>query len=71
MIKMLQIHAPHFSAGCEVCREKRKDRTQGIVVAGCAPIIKYMEGWLELTVRKYCDKKGWRVDTLIIPNEEE
>lgn len=47
---VLQLEAPHFTAGVLV----RDDR-----VVEAAPILKYMLGWSRGRVEKYCDKKSW------------
>ena len=33
-----------------------------------APIIGYMIGWNYGRVKEYCDKKGWSIENLTIPN---
>lgn len=48
-----RIEAKHFCAGGEL---------EGAVVTRAAPIIAYMIGWDAHKVRRYCDRKNWRVE---------
>ncbi len=51
-LSLLRITAPHFCAGLEtdsVCRR-------------AAPILKYMVGWTQSQVRRYCRRKGWKIE---------
>lgn len=53
---MIQINSPHFSAGVVLTRQGRLGQW---VVDQTAPILKYMVGWGQTEVCKYCNKKGW------------
>lgn len=49
---MLIITAPHFTVGLEVF--------EGEVIKA-PPIVRYMIGWSERKVCRYCASKGWQV----------
>ena len=58
-MKSFQITALHFTAGGEYGHDGRTNH----IVSRAAPIIRYLIGWTESSVRSYCIKKGWKYDT--------
>ena len=55
--ELFQVKAPYFYAGVVIENNK---------VTTVAPILKYMKGWSQTEVQRYCDNKGWyfeKVDT--------
>ena len=52
---LLQVTAPYFCAGVEIKNDK---------VTTCAPILKYMSGWSEFEVKRYCNNKHWDVEVV-------
>lgn len=52
---MLQIKAPHFTAGLVLSSYPNYN-----LCTRAAPIIKYMVGWTEAKIVKYCERKNWR-----------
>ena len=50
---MLRISSPYFVAGVIL---------ENDIVRWPAPILKYMRGWSEASVREYAAKKRWTVD---------
>jgi hypothetical protein len=50
---LLRITAPHFVAGVVLLNDR---------VSTCAPILRYMYGWDEVKIRRYCSKKHWNVE---------
>jgi hypothetical protein len=51
---LLTIDAPHFY--CGVLRNN--DR-----VIRAAPIVRYLLGWNADRLKRYCAKRGWRIET--------
>lgn len=58
MAIVIQIQAPHFTAGAIIMEGR---------VLSAAPIIKYMQGWRWNELSWYTNKKGWTVK--IVHNE--
>jgi hypothetical protein len=52
---LLMIDAPHFCCGV-VFRENQ--------VIRAAPIVHYMRGWNADRLKRYCAKRGWRVEAV-------
>ncbi len=54
---LLTIDAPHFFCGV-VLREDK--------VIQAAPIVRYMLGWNAQRLKRYCQRRGWRVEAVTI-----
>jgi len=48
--ELFQVKAPYFCAGIVIKNDK-------VIAQG--PILKYMKGWSQAEVQRYCDNKGW------------
>ena len=61
--ELFQVKAPYFYAGIVIENNK---------VIAQSPILKYMKGWSQAEVQRYCDNKCWdfkKVDTShVMPN---
>ena len=55
-----RIEAPHFTAGLET----RATEIGGRRVISAPPIIKYMIGWSEEHVERYCAERQWRLNVI-------
>ena len=55
---LLRITTPYFVAGVVV----------ETVVTEAAPIVKYMIGWTAEAVCSYCQKKGWKIESINMHN---
>jgi len=52
MEKLLQIKSSYFTAGVVLVND---------VVTKAPSIVKYMNGWPYIAVRKYCSEKKWKL----------
>jgi hypothetical protein len=52
---LIRITAPHFCAGVVIVDGK---------VTRCAPILRYMRGWITDSVHAYCKFKHWQAENL-------
>lgn len=58
---VFQISSPYFTAGGVIGCPKGE---LGNRVVEAAPVIKYMIGWGQTEVFKYCSKKEWKLTIL-------
>lgn len=58
-VKLVQITAPHFSAGLVLVPAPGFRQT--LLVSEAAPILRYMVGWTESRVTGHCARKGWTI----------
>jgi hypothetical protein len=55
---LVRIVAPYFVAG--LVFERYKDYPMP-VVARCAPIVTWLQGYTLIQVKKECEKRGWKI----------
>jgi hypothetical protein len=49
---LARVEAPHFVAGIIL---------ENDTVIHTAPILRYMNGWTRTRVRRYCERKTWKI----------